>query len=115
MLEQERRCLNAWHRKSLVRELNDRFITRFDPVDGTAVGSVLLECRYGRRHLRRPSNRRARPHERTASARGWRRCGSMAPELPIACSMTATQLPARLADMAGLGRDALRSAHVDGS
>lgn len=31
----------------------------------------------------------------------------MPPELPIACSLTATKLPARLAEITTLGRDAL--------
>jgi hypothetical protein len=35
----------------------------------------------------------------------------MPAELPIACSLTTTELPARLAEMAALGRDALVEAH----
>jgi hypothetical protein len=38
----------------------------------------------------------------------------MATELPIACSLTAAQLPGRLAEMAELGREALLHARVDG-
>ena len=38
----------------------------------------------------------------------------MTTELPISCSLTATQLPARLAEMAELGREALVDALVDG-
>lgn len=37
----------------------------------------------------------------------------MTTELPISCSLTATQLPARLAEMAELGREALLDALVD--
>jgi hypothetical protein len=37
----------------------------------------------------------------------------MPDELPIACSLSAAALPARKAQMAGLGRDALVEAHVD--
>ncbi len=35
--------------------------------------------------------------------------------IPIACSLTATELPARLAEMAALGRDALLDAGVQGT
>ncbi len=36
-------------------------------------------------------------------------------ELPMACSLTAAQLPGRLAEMADLGRTALLEARCDGS
>jgi hypothetical protein len=36
-------------------------------------------------------------------------------ELPIACSLTADEMPARLAEMASVGRDALDSADADGT
>jgi hypothetical protein len=36
----------------------------------------------------------------------------MPAELPIACSLNATELPARLAEMAALGRDALLDART---
>jgi hypothetical protein len=36
----------------------------------------------------------------------------MPTELPIACSLNATELPARLAEMAALGRDALLDART---
>lgn len=39
----------------------------------------------------------------------------MRTELPIACSLSATELPARLALIAELGRDALLDARIDGS
>jgi hypothetical protein len=39
----------------------------------------------------------------------------MPTELPIACSLSATELPARLAEMADLGREALREARYDGA
>jgi hypothetical protein len=38
----------------------------------------------------------------------------MPEELPIACSLTALELPARMARIAELGRDALVAARVDG-
>src|ERR671920_516254 len=38
----------------------------------------------------------------------------MTTELPIACSLSATELPVRQAQMAELGRDALLVATVDG-
>jgi hypothetical protein len=38
----------------------------------------------------------------------------MPDELPIACSLSAADLPERLQQMALLGRDALLDAHVDG-
>jgi hypothetical protein len=37
----------------------------------------------------------------------------MPEELPIACSLTASEFPARMAEMAELGRDALVGARVD--
>jgi hypothetical protein len=37
----------------------------------------------------------------------------MPSELPIACSLTATELPTRLAQMAELGRDALLDSRTD--
>jgi hypothetical protein len=39
----------------------------------------------------------------------------MPEELPIACSLTAAELPVRLAQMEALGRDALIAAHVTGT
>lgn len=39
----------------------------------------------------------------------------MAHELPIACSLSATDLHTRLQDMNALGRDALLDSHVDGA
>ena len=39
----------------------------------------------------------------------------MPAELPIACSLSATELPVRRAQMAALGRDALTHASVDGT
>jgi hypothetical protein len=36
-------------------------------------------------------------------------------ELPIACSLSATELPQRLRAMAGLGRDALLDSRTDGT
>src|SRR4051794_16300562 len=39
----------------------------------------------------------------------------MPDELPIACSLSATELPVRQAQMAALGRDALVDASVDGA
>lgn len=39
----------------------------------------------------------------------------MPAELPITCSLSATELPARLAEMADLGRAALIGAEVEGS
>ena len=38
----------------------------------------------------------------------------MTAELPIACSLSATELPARLAEMADLGRAALLEARTEG-
>ena len=38
----------------------------------------------------------------------------MSDDLPIACSLTATELPARLRAMADLGRDALLGSTLDG-
>ncbi len=38
----------------------------------------------------------------------------MSTELPIACSLRATDLPVRRAQIAALGREALVSAHVEG-
>ena len=38
----------------------------------------------------------------------------MSADLPIACSLSATELPVRLAEMADLGRAALLDARVDG-
>jgi hypothetical protein len=35
--------------------------------------------------------------------------------LPIACSLTATELPTRFAEMADVGRDALLDARIDGT
>jgi hypothetical protein len=39
----------------------------------------------------------------------------MSAELPIVCSLSATELPVRLAEMAALGRAALLGASVDGT
>jgi len=39
----------------------------------------------------------------------------MPAELPIACSLTASELPKRLADIAALGNDALVDAHHQGT
>jgi MerR family copper efflux transcriptional regulator len=39
----------------------------------------------------------------------------MPTELPIACSLSATELPARLAQMAELGRDALADVELSGT
>lgn len=39
----------------------------------------------------------------------------MPDEPPIACSLSATELPVRKAEMAELGRDALVEAHVEGT
>lgn len=39
----------------------------------------------------------------------------MPEELPIACSLTAAELPVRLAHIEALGRDALLAAHVTGT
>ena len=39
----------------------------------------------------------------------------MPEELPIACSLSAAEFPARMAQMAELGRDALVDARVDGA
>jgi hypothetical protein len=39
----------------------------------------------------------------------------MAGELPIACSLSATELPTRVAEMAALGAEALREVHHAGS
>src|SRR5215207_7796165 len=36
-------------------------------------------------------------------------------DLPIACSLSATQLPERLRLMAALGRDALLDSHIEGT
>jgi hypothetical protein len=38
----------------------------------------------------------------------------MSKDLPIACSLTGAELPARLAEMAALGRDALIDRRVEG-
>jgi hypothetical protein len=38
----------------------------------------------------------------------------MAPELPITCSLTAAELPARLAEMAAIGRSSLLGAEASG-
>jgi hypothetical protein len=39
----------------------------------------------------------------------------MPDELPVACSLSAAEFPARLAQVAALGRDALVDAHVTGA
>jgi hypothetical protein len=39
----------------------------------------------------------------------------MPQELPIACSLSASEVPARMTEMAELGRDALVNARVDGT
>jgi hypothetical protein len=39
----------------------------------------------------------------------------MPEELPIACSLSATEFPARLAEIEALGRDALLTARIDGA
>jgi hypothetical protein len=39
----------------------------------------------------------------------------MGTDLPIACSLTAAELPARLAEMAAIGRRALQSVEIDDS
>jgi hypothetical protein len=39
----------------------------------------------------------------------------MPADLPIACSLNATELPERLTEMADLGRAALRAVHIDGT
>jgi hypothetical protein len=49
------------------------------------------------------------------AASGHRMEDAVPAELPIACSLSAAELPVRMAEVAALGRDALLDARVDGA